>query len=371
MLAVDAPHRELHRLLADLAGLALVDVGHAADEAALQVAEGVAAHPLDAQLGLDLLAQQVGQRAGARQLHVAVVVVLQVLGQLRQHRLPAGIVDALADGDHAAAVAGVHGLHVGEELAQIEHPLGQVDQVRTVVRKLLAQRAGGGQEARVPAHHHAQVDARQRGVVEVGAGKGLGHEARGRRKARRVVAADQVVVDRLGDVDAAQRVGRGLGLLADDAHRVRRVVAADVEEMPDAMRLQHLEDLLAVGQVGLVAGAAQGRRGRGRHQFEVVAGLLGQVDEVLVDDAAHAVARAVDQVDALVAARLHHHADEALVDHRGGAAALRDEDLVHGHGQLPATLRRLWTRGSVGRLWRGVAPPSGRCLAAVSLLSCR
>ena len=74
-----APHRVLHRLLADLARLALVDVGDAADERALQVAEGVAAHALDPELGLDLLAQQVGQRAGAGELHVAVRVLLDVL----------------------------------------------------------------------------------------------------------------------------------------------------------------------------------------------------------------------------------------------------------------------------------------------------
>ena len=49
---------------------------------ALQVAEGVAAHALDAELGLDLLAQQVGQRAGAGKLDVAVRVVLDLLGQL-------------------------------------------------------------------------------------------------------------------------------------------------------------------------------------------------------------------------------------------------------------------------------------------------
>jgi hypothetical protein len=47
-----APHRELHGLFADLARLALVDVADAADEAALQVAEGVAAHALDLQPAL-------------------------------------------------------------------------------------------------------------------------------------------------------------------------------------------------------------------------------------------------------------------------------------------------------------------------------
>jgi hypothetical protein len=84
-----APQRELHGLLADLARLALVDIADAADEAALQVAEGVAAHALDAELALDLFAQQVGQRAGAGELHVAVRVALQfVLASARSIGVP-------------------------------------------------------------------------------------------------------------------------------------------------------------------------------------------------------------------------------------------------------------------------------------------
>jgi hypothetical protein len=96
----------------------------------------------------------------------------------------------------------------------------------------------------------------------------------------------------------------------------------------DLVRLQHLEHLVAVGQVGLVARAAQRRRRRVGHQFQVVAGFLRQVDEVFVDDAAHAVAGAVHALDALVAACFEHHADQALVDDCGGAATLGDEDLA-------------------------------------------
>jgi hypothetical protein len=173
-----------------------------------------------------------------------------------------GVVDAFAHGHHAAAIAFVGGLHVGQELVQHEHALGHVDQVRAVVGELLAQRAGGGQEARMAAHHHTQVDARQRRVVQVGAGKGLGHETRRAGEARRVVVEHQVVVDGLGDVDAAQRVA-GLGrFFGHDADGVAGVVAADVEEVLDLVRLEHLEHLAAVGQVGLVTGAAQ-RRSRG------------------------------------------------------------------------------------------------------------
>ena len=90
--------------------------------------------------------------------------------------------------------------------------------------------------------------------------------------------------------------------------------------------LQHLEDVLAVLQVGLVARRAQRRRRRRGHALELRAGLHRQVDEILVDDAAHAVARAVDALDAGQRARREHRADERLVDHGGRAAALGDKD---------------------------------------------
>src|ERR1700728_4781544 len=51
-----ARKRILHRLLADLARLTLVDLADAADERALQIAECIAAHALHAELGLHLLA---------------------------------------------------------------------------------------------------------------------------------------------------------------------------------------------------------------------------------------------------------------------------------------------------------------------------
>ena len=101
------------------------------------------------------------------------------------------------------------------------------------------------------------------------------------------------------------------------------------------MRLQDLEDVLAVGAVGLVAGRAQGRGGRVGHHLQVVAGLAGEVDQVLVDDAAHAVAGAVDPLDVLELARLEDDADQRLVDHHRRPAALGHQHLVAHFSALP------------------------------------
>ncbi len=182
-------------------------------------------------------------------------------------------------------------------------------------------------------HDDRDIDAGQRAVVEIGAHEGLGHEPRRRRKAGRVVVDHQVIVDGLGDVDAAQGIGFPGGFLRHDAHRIGTVIAADIEEAADAMRLQRTEDRLAIFDVRLVAGGTQ-RRGRGlRHAFQIGGGFLGEVDEILIDDAAHAMQRAIDPFDAGEFARFQGQAHQRLIDDGGGAAALGNQHLgKFGHG---------------------------------------
>ena len=176
-------------------------------------------------------------------------------------------------------------------------------------------------------HHDADIDARQRPIIEIGAGEGLRDEARRGRKARRVVVDHQIIVDGLGDMDGPQRIAMRLGLLRDDADRVGTIVAANIKEAADLVRLQNLEDFLAIFDVRFVARRAErGRRGAG-HEFEVVGRLLRQIGEILVDDSAHAVKRAVDALDLTKFARFQHGADQRLVNDGGRAAALRDENL--------------------------------------------
>ena len=46
--------------------------------------------------------------------------------------------------------------------------------------------------------------------------------------------------------------------------------------------------------------------------------LLGEVDEILIDDAAHPVEGAIDPLDLAKFARLQHGPDQRLVDDGGG-----------------------------------------------------
>ncbi len=256
---------------------------------------------------------------------------------------PRFVVDALGDGDDAAAVFLVDAFDVADETVDREGALRQVDQMRAVVVELAPQCRCRGQEARVAAHHDGDIDARKGAVVEIGAGEGERDEARGGTESGGVVVDRQVVVDRLRDVDAAQVVFRFLRLFADDAQRIRRIVAADIEECADLVGLQDLEDFLAVFQVGLVAGRAQRRTRRVGDVLQVVGGFERQVDEFLVDDAAHAVGGAIDAFDGAELARFDDRADHGFVDHGGGTATLSDEHftLEHSLSSFGAGFRRI------------------------------
>ena len=126
-----------------------------------------------------------------------------------------------------------------------------------------------------------------------------------------------------------------LGLLADDADGVGGIVAADIVERVDRVRLEDLENLLAIFEVGLVARRAERGRGRRGDRLEIGDRLLPEIDELLVDDAAHAMQRAIDSATSGKSPRLQHHAGQRLVDHRRRPASLGDKDFVRHDLSLP------------------------------------
>ena len=291
----------------------------------MQVAKGIGANSLDAERFADLVGKQVAECAGAGKLDVAVRITLLGAEQFGDHRGAVRIRDAFRNSDRAEAVLLVNAFHIAEKLVHFKGALGDVNQVRTVVDILASQGGRGGEESRVTTHHHADVNALQRTVVEVDAGEGLGDKAGCGAEARAVVVLLEIVVDGLGNVNGAQLVVRFLRLLVDDAYRVGRIIAADVEEVADVVGLHHLEHPCAVFFIGLVAGGKQARGRRAGHLLEVVGGLASEIDEVFIDDAAHAVDGSIDGGHLAELAGLKGDAYNALIDDRGGATTLRDK----------------------------------------------
>ena len=130
-------------------------------------------------------------------------------------------------------------------------------------------RRGRGEEARVPPHDDIDLDAAEARIVERVPHQREADIARRRRETRRVVVLQEIVVDRLRHVEAAELVAGGGRLLAHDAAGVGQVVAADIEEIADVVRAAAVEDLLAIGLVRLVAGRAERGGGRARDRLEL------------------------------------------------------------------------------------------------------
>ena len=185
---------------------------------------------------------------------------------------------------------GVDAGDVGEEAVLGEIDFGDVDEVGAVGFVVAAEGGGGGEPAGVAAHDDVDFDALEGAVVGVVALVGEGDEAGGAAVAGAVVGGAEVVVDGFGDVVDVEFDAVLDGHFGGDAGGVGGVVAADVEEVFDVIAFEGLEDFLAVGLVGLVAGGAEGGGGGLGDAFEEVEGEVVEGDEFVLDDAADAMA---------------------------------------------------------------------------------
>jgi hypothetical protein len=80
------PDRLFDGEFAEFACLPAIHVRGAIFERTLEIAERITTHALDAERGLDLLAQQVGKRAAAGKLDIAVCILLRGRGELDRKR---------------------------------------------------------------------------------------------------------------------------------------------------------------------------------------------------------------------------------------------------------------------------------------------
>src|ERR1700722_6026378 len=105
-------------------------------------------------------------------------------------------------------------------------------------------------------------------------------------------------------MDGAKPLVGFLRFLADDGRRVGGIVAANVEEGVDGVRFEDLKNLLAIFEVWFVAGRAERGGGSRRDRLEIGDRLLPEIDEIVIDDAAHPVQRATHMRDVRKSPRL-------------------------------------------------------------------
>ena len=206
--------------------------------------------------------------------------------------------------------------------------------MRRIIRVIaaLGQRCAGGEPAGVAAHDldHGDEVALAHGVgVEREFLDGGADVFEGAAVAGAVVGRGQVVLDGLRDADDAEVVGLRGRELTQLGGGLLGVGVADVEIIADVVCLEYLERALVIG--GLLQLGAAGAEGRAGREAEAADGLLrlgGEIDEILVQEAEHAVERAVDFLNAGMVERFGDNAGDAGVDDGGGAARLADQTVT-------------------------------------------
>src|ERR1019366_1079030 len=117
--------------------------------------------------------------------------------------------------------------------------------------------------------------------------------------------------------------------------------------VPDVVRLEGLEHALEVLLLlELVAARPEGRPGGVPEGADLLLGLGGQVDEVLLQDAEDAVQAAVDLLDGLMVEGLGDNARDTCVDDGGRAARLTDEYVSNEFSHVKREVRLSGQRGS-------------------------
>ena len=186
--------------------------------------------------------------------------------------------------------------------------------MRTVARIDPRQGGGGGQKAGMPAHDHVNLDTRQRPVVAVAAHDGTSDKLGGTAEAGGMVVFEQVVINRLWDMETAARVIDLAGMLVDDMGRFGRIVPANVKEITNIVFQHNAENLEAFLVGGFLAHTAQGRGWRRRNRFQVGLGFLAQVYHVLIQHALDSMQGAINTLDFLVPLGFLDGAYQAPVD---------------------------------------------------------
>src|SRR5262249_36894305 len=279
------------------------------------------------------------------ELRVAESVLEARLGE----ELSFPVAQALRHRDRAVAVALDDLPDARQEHLLVELDLGEEQDLRCVALLLGGEAAGGCYPPRMAAHHlhdeHARRGLRHRRDVEARLADRGRDVLRHRAESRAVVGDREIVVDRLGDAHAHERIAELLADLRDLPRGVGGVVAAVVEEITYIVGAEYLDQPLVVRAVLLDAlelvaaraeGAARGRLQPGDRRRRLLAG----VDQVLGESADDAVAPGVDLADAFfVLARGLDNPRGARVDHGGHAARLRIKGVLRFHGLRSTSMR--------------------------------
>ena len=186
------------------------------------------------------------------------------------------------------------------------------------------QPAGRREPARVPTHHlqeeHPGRGPRHRRHIKGALADAGRHIFCSRAKARTAVGAREIVVDRFRHMHRDDGIAEASRDLGDLETGIRRVAAAVIEEVPNMVRLENLQQPVIGRAVvlkawQLVARGAEGASRSMREPRDRGRRLLARVDQLFRQRAEDAMTAGVDSADLARMLARRHHPSRAGVDH--------------------------------------------------------
>ena len=145
-----------------------------------------------------------------------------------------------------------------------------------------------------------------------------------------VVSDGEIVIDRFRNADDAKVVALLLSQFRNFVGGVLRIVASDVEKVTDVVGLENLEDALVVALfLQLVTARTESGAGRVTESANLLLRLRREIDQILLQDAEHAIQSAVDFLNAFMVQSLGNNAGDTGVDDSGGAPGLAHQNISY------------------------------------------
>ena len=147
----------------------------------------------------------------------------------------------------------VNAIDVRQKFVRRKWALRQIDEMRAFIEVFSRQAGGSRQKTCVPSHDHTDQHPGKRPIIQIQSDECLRDKAGCGPKPRTMVVEQQIVVDRLWDMNGAEFVASFLSMSVDNLDRVGGIIPANIEEITDVMLAHDLEHPGAVFLIWLVA----------------------------------------------------------------------------------------------------------------------
>ena len=313
-----------HRHLAHLTGFPGIGFRSDPYETPLNKTKGIGTNPLDIQSLANYRCQIFAERTGS-QLHIAMGIGFrrEAFGDGASVRST----NPLAHCHNTTAMLVHTDGDILHKLIHRKRTLRDINQMRTIIGVLTGECGCCGQKTGVASHDYIDFHPAQRAIVQIISAYGTGNETPRRTITGRMIIAEQIIVNRFGNMETAHFIALAFGFFGDDIGRLGRVISADIEEITDISPRQNLKNLAAIIRRRLPAHRSQCGARRLRDIEQDFFGFGSQIDKSLIKDALNPMKCAINLDNFIRRFRRQHCTNQTLIDYHRWAATLGNQHI--------------------------------------------